>query len=369
MMKLKNLYSNWYLQPILHVLFWSILLFTPYLFRNTETWRGMTDWQYKMLFFKILLAILFYFNTYFLYPKVYKKHGFWIYLLSVAATVAVLYFTSQMVSEYIDKTNFSGIKPDRPRGYFGPRKGGPKFHPSTFDIFWFMLTERLLPYLFVVVISFSYCMVLDNSLREKEHKDKENENLKTELSFLRSQVSPHFIFNILNNMVALARKKSDQLEPSLIQLSNLMRYMLYEDDDEKVTLDKEIGYLKSYIDLQLLRFGEDVTITFNPPANTGAYKIEPMLLAPFVENAFKHGVGMVDNPQINIMLEINSETDWLDFKVMNTIAPQQDSKDKDSGIGLVNVRRRLELLYHDNFSLDIMKTGSVFIADLKLKLA
>lgn len=362
-MNLRNLYSNRYLQPVLHVLFWSILIFTPYLFRNAETWRGMNDFQYKMLFFKILLAVLFYFNTYFLYPKVYKRKGFWIYLLTVAATIAVLYFISEVVSEYIEHSNLSGIPNDRPR-----RFRNPKFKPSAFDMLWFRFTERLLPYLFVVVISFSYRMVLDNADHEKLRKDKENENLKTELSFLRSQVSPHFIFNILNNMVSLARKKSDQLEPSLIQLSNLIRYMLYENDEEKVTLDKEIGYLKSYIDLQLLRFGDDVSITFNPPESTGGYRIEPMLLAPFVENAFKHGVGLVENPQINIMLNVNTTTGWLDFKVMNTIAPQQDSKDKDSGIGLVNVRRRLELLYRDKFSLDVMKAESVFVVDLKIQL-
>jgi two-component system LytT family sensor kinase len=117
---------------------------------------------------------------------------------------------------------------------------------------------NIITYVFIIGISFSYRIILDNGRLEKVRKEKENENLKTELSFLRSQVSPHFIFNILNNMVSLARKKSDMLEPSLIELSKLMRYMLYENDDERVSLGREVEYLKSYIALQLLRFGDDV---------------------------------------------------------------------------------------------------------------
>ncbi|MXV14939.1 histidine kinase [Pedobacter sp. HMF7056] len=332
--------------------------------------------------YKVILAILFYLNTYYLYPVIYRQRGMLVYVVTVIASIAILYFLSDLISELVDKMDFDkferevheGKGPGGPGGPRGGRRGprGPGPDSGMFIWIWWKIGElwfRLLPYFFVVCSSFIYRLQLDNSIQSKIRKEKENENLKTELSFLRSQVSPHFIFNILNNMVSLARKKSDLLEPSLIQLSNLMRYMLYENDDEKVTLDKEISYLKSYINLQLLRFGDDVTITFNPPENTGGITIEPMLLAPFVENAFKHGVGMVENPQINILLTINEQTGWLDFKVMNTIAPQQDSKDKSSGIGLVNVRRRLELLYKDNFNMDIMQTGSVFVADLKIKLA
>src|SRR5438876_199897 len=121
-----------------------------------------------------------------------------------------------------------------------------------------MLDIIIFPYLFILASSTAYATLLERQRTIKLTRQKETENLKTELLFLRSQVSPHFMFNVLNNMVALARKKSDLLEPSLIKLSALMRYMLYETDEAKVSLDKEIDYLQSYIDLQRQRFGTNI---------------------------------------------------------------------------------------------------------------
>lgn len=380
-MAFKKLYSNKYLQPAIHILFWGLVIISPYLFRNPSTWKGFSNWQYKLMINNAILAGLFYFNAFYLYPFVYKRKGILLYLVSVVASVALLMY----VSYYIDSLLMlqprhlpdgpppgpghgpgpgPNLGPDSGPGAHHRRMEGKRLDKSWF--FWYFTNS--ITYIFIVGISISYRIIMDNSRLEKIRKERENENLKTELSFLRSQVSPHFIFNILNNMVSLARKKSDMLEPSLIELSKLMRYMLYENDDERVSLDREVDYLRSYIALQLLRFGDDVSISFNPPENIGIYRIEPMLLTPFVENAFKHGVGMVENPMINILLEVNAETGWLDFKVMNSIAPRQDSKDKDSGIGLTNVRRRLELLYKDGYTLDISQTESIFVANLKLKL-
>ena len=138
------------------------------------------------------------------------------------------------------------------------------------------------------------------------NSEKETENLKTELSFLRSQVSPHFMFNVLNNMVALARKQSDALEPSLIKLSSLLRYMLYETDEEKVLVEREIEYLNNYIDLQKQRFGKNIRITTSFDEREKGYTIEPMLLIPFVENAFKHGTGIITDACIDIHLLVHN---------------------------------------------------------------
>jgi two-component system LytT family sensor kinase len=386
-MELKKLYSNKYLQPAIHILFWGLIIISPYLFRNPSTWKGFSNWQYKLMLNNAFLAGFFYFNAYFLYPVLYKRKKVLLYVVSLIATVVGVMFLSRFIDNILfpppaRPIGMPNMADHLPRGADGMRRFGPHggagtrggFGPGPgghreWDRGWFgWYFTNIITYIFIIGISISYRIILDNSKMEKTRKEKENENLKTELSFLRSQVSPHFIFNILNNMVALARKKSDMLEPSLIELSKLMRYMLYENDDERVSLAREIEYLKSYIALQLLRFGDDVTIMFNPPDDINAYYIEPMLLAPFVENAFKHGVGMVEDPQININLSVNEATGWLDFKVMNTIAPQQHTKDKSSGIGLVNVRRRLELLYKEDYTLDIMQNDNVFIADLKIKL-
>ena len=198
-------------------------------------------------------------------------------------------------------------------------------------------------------------------------QEKENENLKTELSLLRSQVSPHFMFNVLNNMVALARKKSDLLEPSLIKLSSLMRYMLYESDEEKVYLEREIEYLQSYIDLQQQRFGKNVKVNVSMDVDGYQYQIEPMLLIPFVENAFKHGTGLIEDALIDIHLK--AEKGLLLLSVGNKFdGSAADVKDKTSGIGLPNVQRRLNLLYGNNHRLLITRKNNWFEINLEIRL-
>lgn len=210
-------------------------------------------------------------------------------------------------------------------------------------------------------------MFKDRLNSERLAKEKENENLKTELAFLRSQVSPHFMFNVLNNMVALARKKSDALEPSLIKLSSLLRYMLYETDEERVLLEKEIEYLRSYIDLQVQRFGKKVKVNVHMDEFDKSYFIEPMLLIPFVENAFKHGTGLIEDAEINI--EMKAKNNMLQFQVSNKYCPsEQEIKDKTSGIGLQNVKRRLNLLYKGSHTLLICNKDNRFSVSLQLNL-
>lgn len=217
--------------------------------------------------------------------------------------------------------------------------------------------HRVFRYLFgssvpVLIISIIYRNVL-NMMRA------DREKLSTELKFLRSQINPHFLFNILTNMVSLARQRSDKLEPALIQLSDMMRYMLYDTQGRKIPLEKEIAYLQSYISLQQLRFGNDVMINSEITTNADQYTIEPMLLIPFIENAFKHGSA------IHVKLEVRQ--DALFFEVVNQYT-QQDGKDESSGIGLQNVRSRLELLYKRRHTLQITDQQNRFHITLKLQL-
>jgi LytS/YehU family sensor histidine kinase len=175
------------------------------------------------------------------------------------------------------------------------------------------------------------------------------------------------MFNVLNNMVALARKKSDMLEPSLIKLSSLLRYMLYETHGDKVLLEKEVEYLQSYIELQRQRFGKKVQINTCFREIAPGYTIEPMLLIPFVENAFKHGTGLIPDAQINIQLSV--QRGQLEFSVSNRYNETGDDvKDKTAGIGLNNVKRRLNLSYEGNHALTIDKTDGTFTVLLQLKL-
>ena len=222
-------------------------------------------------------------------------------------------------------------------------------------------------FLFFLTSSTAYRMIKDRARADRFAREKENENLKTELSLLRSQASPHFMFNVLNNMVALARKKSDLLEPSLLKFSSLMRYMLYEADEDKVSLEKEIDYLQSYIDLQQQRFGKNVQVNVSLQKIDDNYEIEPMLLIPFVENAFKHGTGLIEGAMIKIQLKV--ENNKLDFIVQNKYDPSStEVKDKTSGIGLTNVKRRLNLLYGNKQCLLITQTDNWFNVSLQLNL-
>jgi LytS/YehU family sensor histidine kinase len=220
--------------------------------------------------------------------------------------------------------------------------------------------------LFIVAIGISYRFLSDNMTDQEVKKEEENERLKSELSFLRSQISPHFMFNVLNSIVSLSRRKPEMVEPVVIKLSELMRYMIYETSDSKVSIDKEFSYLESYIELQRLRFGNDINIDFKHKLSSTPSSIEPMLLIPFVENAFKHGVGMVKDPSIEI--ELNDDEKSLFFSVSNKVSKQNSEiKDESSGIGLVNVRRRLELLYPDQHELNIHEKEDSYLIELKIK--
>jgi hypothetical protein len=191
----------------------------------------------------------------------------------------------------------------------------------------------------------------ENFRLEKSRKEKEIEHLRTELSFLRIQVNPHFMLNVLNSMVFLARKKSDNLEPALLELARLMNYMLNDAVNETISLEEEIGFLRAYIDLQMLRFGDDVSVRFNAPENVNGKRIEPMLLIPLVENAFKHGIGLVEDPLI--LIDIRTEDrDRCSITVKNKYNPLVlDRQGRPGAIGLNNLNKRLELIYPGRFEL------------------
>jgi len=329
---------------VIHVLVWTLIFLLPALAPNNR--GGNQDWN-RILFnryhitFTCSSAVVFYLNAYFLIPVYYYKKMSWQYVLAILLTLATFLLISNYVFQF-----------DKTRDPFSFKR------ESLFMI---------IPFLFIWFMSTLYRLASDKVQTDRLLKEKENENLKTELSFLRSQVSPHFLFNVLNNMVAMARLKSDKLEPSLIKLSGLMRYMLYESDEEKVPLSKEIEYVSSYIDLQRLRFGKDMTIDVKMGDNDEFYLIEPMLLIPFIENAFKHGSGMIEHPEIDISLEIHQGL--LDFRIKNKFNPaSQEVKDKTSGIGLNNVIRRLKLLYDKRYILSIDQQDGWFTASLQLKL-
>jgi two-component system, LytTR family, sensor kinase len=347
----KAWYANKWVAILLHVAAWALLFSLPVLLRpshNPNEVKSPETANPTILFIisrisDALLISFFYLNAGALIPRLLYKKRYPVYTFSVVG-----FFVMYVVIMWILWINFT--------------------HPDANFSFSRHLVFSMFIFLFILACSTAYKTIRDRIIADQLLKEKENENLKTELSLLRSQVSPHFMFNVLNNMVSLARKQSDQLEPSLIKLSGLMRYMLYETDEEKVSLEKETEYLQSYIDLQQQRFGKKVIINVTMSQPDKMYEIEPMLLIPFVENAFKHGTGMIENPNIDIALR--AEKNILNFSVSNRYDPASvEIKDKSSGIGLVNVQRRLELLHPGTHKLNISKDNNLFTVSLKITLA
>ena len=201
---------------------------------------------------------------------------------------------------------------------------------------------------------------------EKYKMELKQEKLQMELDFLKSQVNPHFIFNTLNNLFASARKNHDeQTAKGIAKLSGLMRYMLYEANVESIMLEKEIEYLQNYIILQKMRFNQDDDIDIEMKINgcPQGLKIAPMILIPFVENAFKYGISLKEHSYIAITFQIYS--DKLIFTVENSINKPK-LRQVNSGVGLKNAKRRLELLYNKKHDLEFSETAGKFKVKLQL---
>ncbi|MBD2701171.1 histidine kinase [Spirosoma sp. BT702] len=193
------------------------------------------------------------------------------------------------------------------------------------------------------------------------------EQLQAEVNFLRSQVNPHFLFNILNNLYALTLKKSDLAPDMVLKLSEMMEYMLYDSDDEKVPLEKEIGYLQNYIELEKIRCGDhsDIALQINGQPNGQA--IAPLLLLPLIENAFKHGVGkQAEHSWLRSTLTLNPTR--VEMTVENN-KPTTKVRDQKGGIGLTNLRKRLELLYPGRYTLQTEDKTDTYRAALSIQFA
>ena len=325
----------------MHIIVWAIIFFLPYVF-NTWDEKGETSsvdpYRSIKTVTNFLWMGLFYLNAYVLIPRLFYKRKYLQYALVLFASFCIIMLLHGAL--------------------FKPFVLGRTFNFMSSSI------HNIIPFLFTIFVSATYKTFTDRMQLEKEAIERKQENLKTELSFLRSQISPHFLFNVMNNIAAMVRLKSNELEPTVHKLSSLMQYMLYETDEEKVLLQSEIENLQSYIDLQRQRFSEKLILHVSLDVKENWHTIEPMLLIPFVENAFKHGTGLVKNPEID--MELKAENGKLSFIVKNRFIDTETTKDKTSGIGLVNVKRRLELLYGDRHHLTINKTDDWFIVSLQL---
>jgi LytS/YehU family sensor histidine kinase len=214
-----------------------------------------------------------------------------------------------------------------------------------------------------------YGILSDWFIHQSEKMELQTQTMQSELKFLRSQINPHFLFNTLNNLYALTLKKSDDAPEIVLKLSEMMRYMLYECNEKRVPLKKEVAYMKNYLDLERLRQHESIDIQFNLDGEISDQAIAPLLLIPFIENSFKHGVGsQINHGWVNIEMNVRGQS--LTFTIENSKGPAQPKQvhRKSGGIGLVNVRRRLNLIYDDDYQLKISNEPNIYRVTLDLNL-
>ena len=219
----------------------------------------------------------------------------------------------------------------------------------------------------IIIIAFAYRLLLVWYGHEKVRKDLENQKLQAELSFLKMQINPHFLFNALNNIYSMAvLERAQKTGNGIMKLSEMIRYMLYEKEDEqyRVTLDKEITHINNYIDLQKLRYEGELYLHFTIEGTVAGRKIPPLLLFPLIENACKHGI--LQDPKRPVTIQMTVTDKKLSFSIHNF--KHEFLKDQTGGIGLVNVQKRLSLLYPQQDLLQIQNTRKEFHVQLDLPL-
>jgi len=323
------------------IIFLSIPIFTSPDFGSGQNLMHIVPFQKNFSQF-FLLILVFYVNYYFFIPKYYfyKKNKLWFWL-SLIIQFAILVLLPNLLF---------GTKPSLP-----PEIAQPM--PNKKENFFFGEAQTLIPFLLVVTLAL--LLKINNRLVKLR-----NEKLLAEVSYLKAQINPHFLFNTLNSLYALTLQKSNDAPQAVLKLSGIMRYVTSESSKSYVSLDKEINYIKDYIDLQKLRLDETTVLHFSVTGNAINKKIAPLLLIPFIENAFKYGVSPEEENEITVVITI--EETLLTLWVENTIVTTKNSFEKNTQKGMENTKKRLNFMYEDKHELHILNNGKKYSTTLKL---
>jgi len=326
----------------LHCILWGILIAFPWLFYSWDSPPGSRT--LVRIWLPLVFAIMiFYLNYFLLIPRLlFKKH----FLTFVIANIVLL-----VLSVYgLDWLREQFISAGSGRGYRGGRN--------------FMLSRNL--FLWVLVIGLSMAdRVTRRWLREETNrKQLENEQLSSKLTLLNYQLQPHFFFNALNTIYALIDEAPEKAKQAIHALSKLMRYLLHNAQDVSIPVNEEIDFIEKFIALMKIRTGEKLKISTDLQPGLNNPSIPPLLLIPLVENAFKHGLSSKTASEIFFGLEMTDK--HLIFKTKNTLAPKTVSDQSGAGIGLENLRKRLDLLFPDNYLLEHYPKDGFYYTLLKL---
>jgi LytS/YehU family sensor histidine kinase len=329
---------------VYHTLFWlTILIFLSLLDDTHDDFGYSLGNELINIFF---YAIVVYFNLFYLIPNYLTKKKFLTYvglllffvLIITPLKVIILYF------RFSDQPALQANLISHQNLYF-------------------------LSNFFIAGTSTIFSIVTDWARQLREKTDLERQTMQSELKFLKSQINPHFLFNTLNNLYALTLKKSDQAPEIVIKLSEMMRYMLYECNEKQVLLVKEINYIRNYLDLEKLRQGQNVDIALEVSGQISNQKIAPLMFITFLENSFKHGLNnQLKNGFVHVRIDVGPRE--VEFFVENSkpnTLPNQEHR-RHGGIGLVNVKRRLELLYPNQYVLNIDDNPNSYAVNLTLEI-
>jgi two-component system, LytTR family, sensor kinase len=355
---------------ILHITVWVIFFILPAYFLNNDS--GIDLHSLIRAYIQILLyAIVFYMNYLWLTPQFFFKKKKVLYFI----TTLILIGTVTGINEFA----FRRLEPNWPferhetlkRQYFNPQNDGPvipndprgfdkKRPPKNWPLYNFIITT-----LFISGFGMGLCFSDKLIQNEKERKEAEKEKLNTELAFLKNQINPHFFFNTLNNIYSLVQTNVDDGQKAILQLSKMMRYLLYETEKGDKLLSQEIDFMQTYIELMKLRISEKVALTVSFPREYQDFSLPPLLFLPFIENAFKHGISYRRPSFVTIKLDVLPES--IVFECSNSIGSRgEDLLKSDYGIGLENVRKRLALIFPGHHELKIEESETDFNIQLQI---
>ncbi|RIV71165.1 sensor histidine kinase [Flagellimonas aequoris] len=348
---LVNAVTEYKIRPIHHVIFWSIYFMFNFLRWGSYFNDYIYSFKSNLLGFPIHITLS-YFTIYFLIPRFLFKRKYISFIVILFLSILVMVTIKYLLTHFLISYN---VWPE-----------GPETYSMTLNFTVVMMLGEL--YVITFVASFKFTM---DYLRETRKASRlEKEQLETELRFLRAQISPHFFFNTLNNIYSLSLEKSDKTPDTIIKLSDLMRYVLYETKENNQSLRKEIIFINNYLDLEKMRYNENLQLDFKVTGESKGKKIAPLLLVQFIENAFKHGANKSIG-KVKIGIDVHVEEKFLYFRVGNTKPknPGTIPKKSPGGIGLSNVEKRLKLRYgEDEYKLSIHEELDEYVVNLMLKL-
>lgn len=288
-------------------------------------------------------SLVTFYSLYFCYQLFFSRHSRWLAAIAVLLCIAVL-IPLRIGMEYLFWNTI------------GTGHSAASSYNILYPVIWYNSVRLVLIYGIYALLILLVVRLFES---QKLKSELQLQSKAGELALLRSQINPHFLFNTLNNIYSLVYKKSDDAPEALMKMSAIMRYMLYDATAEQVLLEKEVEYLQSFIELEKLRLHRKDVVEFTISGSMAGRTIAPMMLIPFVENAFKHGNKNAPRPGIRIGLSI--EPKLIRFEITNYLRKNHDAPlDQMGGIGLHNIRRRLEIIYPSQHRLEINKTEELF---------